>query len=271
MIRFIEFLRTNKHFCLIQSPIDFTIICNPQGNDLLKGTDVLSLPAGAFAFDFWKLLPEKYFKNNPAFTVGIAYDDTELVEGEEVKVSYSDIDFGNGIAGLADGDNLVADIDHRLAEIVSSQGNISGDVNALRVGGLADLADVKADVFNLGREIAEMRGVLNNIGRFVIPFADQPWYYVPTDEDFYAVLKAGCFLSIAPDVAFRCICLNDCVLHYHASSGKYYVFGLLTHRGSTAPYTPVYECWDEGMIDASRGQCLQLGGLIYRLDGYDNE
>lgn len=139
MIKFKEFLWATKHFCMIVSPISFRLVCNPSGGDLLEGTDVLTLPAGAFSFDMWKLLPEKYFKQHPAFRIGIAYDDKLLADGEKVEFSYSDVDFGTGISGLAGSvESITADINHKLNLLLDDNGLLNQILGQIFNGNMQD-------------------------------------------------------------------------------------------------------------------------------------
>lgn len=110
---FVQELVLYRHFMLIDSPIPFELIANPtnfrkdeHGNILntdlseITGRDICSRPAGAWRIDCWTLLPEKYHKQNPVFTMLIKYDKDLLEEGEVVDVRYSDIDIGEGVAGV---------------------------------------------------------------------------------------------------------------------------------------------------------------------------
>ena len=110
---FVQELVLYRHFMLIDSPIPFELIANPtnfrkdeHGNVLntdlseITGRDICSRPAGAWRIDCWTLLPERYHKQNPVFTMLIKYDKDLLEEGEFVDIRYSDIDIGEGVAGV---------------------------------------------------------------------------------------------------------------------------------------------------------------------------
>lgn len=96
----VETLTLYRHFCLIDSPIPFELVANPTNPDGTEGRDICSRPAGAWVIDCWKLLPEKFFKLNPVFSMNIKYDESLLREGQKVSVRYSDIDIGEGVAGV---------------------------------------------------------------------------------------------------------------------------------------------------------------------------
>jgi len=87
-----EKLQLNKHFLIIDSPVPFTLRAN-------NGTDEVYRMAGAWQIDTYKLLPEEYQKQYPVFNMDLIYDDTNL-NGGTVVVRESDIDVGDGIAGV---------------------------------------------------------------------------------------------------------------------------------------------------------------------------
>lgn len=132
-MKFQSMMTLQKRFCLIDSPIPFQLVCNPMGTYNLKdengdfigdrtdidGTDICSRPAGAWLFDTWKLLPEKYMKENPAFKMAICYDESLLSVDQEVKVSYSDVNLGEGVAGV-NGQDVQDLITHNLLNDIYS-------------------------------------------------------------------------------------------------------------------------------------------------------
>lgn len=87
-----EKIPIHKHFLVIDSPVPFTLIAN-------NGTDEVYRMAGAWRVDLWKLLPKEFFKQYPVFDIEIEYDDTDL-NGGSVVIRQSDIDLGEGIAGV---------------------------------------------------------------------------------------------------------------------------------------------------------------------------
>lgn len=136
-------------------------------------------------------------------------------------------------------------------------------MNAVRVGGLADLADVKADVFSLGQEVAAMRRDLGNISRFIVPSTYQP-SNIFGDERFFAVLHAGSFVSTVPNYEFTYICLNDCLLHYYGDTSpkSFHVFGLCCERSNQNVFLSGFS----GTLES--GHALYIGGTVSRLQGY---
>ena len=96
----VETLALYRHFLMIDSPVEFDLVANPTNTARTEGRDVCHRPAGAWVVDCWKLLPEKYHKLNPVFTMTLVYDDSELSDGQSVKIRYSDIDIGEGVAGV---------------------------------------------------------------------------------------------------------------------------------------------------------------------------
>lgn len=108
---FVELLTLRQQFVVIDSPVDFQLVANPvlvqdeQGffhfpENRVKGTDICSRRAGAWQINAWKLLNKEEFPLRPVFTMALVYDETLLEEGQEVSVSYSDINVGEGIAGV---------------------------------------------------------------------------------------------------------------------------------------------------------------------------
>lgn len=83
----------SKRYCVVESPIPFTLVAN-------DGTDSVSRSAGAWRINCAELLPRQYFPLYPVFNMDIYYDETLLKEGQQVLISYSDIDLGEGIAGV---------------------------------------------------------------------------------------------------------------------------------------------------------------------------
>ena len=86
-------LTLGKHFLLIDSPISFYLIDNEE-NSVYR-------PSGVWQLDTWKLLPEKYQKDHPVYTLMIEYDEGKLADGKEVVIRESDIDLGDGVAGVS--------------------------------------------------------------------------------------------------------------------------------------------------------------------------
>lgn len=86
-------LTLGKHYLLIDSPISFFLVDNEE-NSVYR-------PSGVWQLDTWKLLPEKYQKDHPVYTLSIEYDETKLTEGKEVLVRESDLDLGDGVAGVS--------------------------------------------------------------------------------------------------------------------------------------------------------------------------
>ncbi len=87
-----ETIPVHKHFLIIDSPVPFTLVAN-------NGTDEVYRMAGAWRIDLWKILTKDYFKQYPVFTLELVYDDTNL-GGGTIEVRQSDIDLGEGIAGV---------------------------------------------------------------------------------------------------------------------------------------------------------------------------
>lgn len=87
-----ERIAIHKHFLVIDSPIPFDLIAN-------NGTDTVHRMAGAWRIDLHKLLPEEYFKQYPVYSIEIEYD-SDLLNGSTISISQSDIDLGEGIAGV---------------------------------------------------------------------------------------------------------------------------------------------------------------------------
>ena len=87
-----ETIPVHKHFLIIDSPVPFTLVAN-------NGTDEVYRMAGAWRIDLWKILTKDYFKQYPVFTLDLVYDDTNLGTGT-IEVRQSDIDLGEGIAGV---------------------------------------------------------------------------------------------------------------------------------------------------------------------------
>lgn len=86
-------LTLGKHFLLIDSPISFFLIDNEE-NSVYR-------PSGVWQLDTWKLLPETYQKDHPVYTLSIEYDESKLIDGKEVLIRTSDIDLGDGVAGVS--------------------------------------------------------------------------------------------------------------------------------------------------------------------------
>ena len=86
-------LTLGKHYLLIDSPISFYLIDNEE-NSVYR-------PSGVWQLDTWKLLPEKYQKDHPVYTLSVEYDERKLTDGKEVLIRESDIDLGDGVAGVS--------------------------------------------------------------------------------------------------------------------------------------------------------------------------
>lgn len=86
-------LSLGKHFLLIDSPISFYLIDNEENSTYR--------PSGVWQLDTWKLLPEKYQKDHPVYTLMIEYDESKLADGKKVSIRESDIDLGEGVAGVS--------------------------------------------------------------------------------------------------------------------------------------------------------------------------
>ena len=147
---FVQELVLYRHFMLIDSPIPFELIANPtnfrkdeHGNVLntdlseITGRDICSRPAGAWRVDCWTLLPEKYHKQNPVFTMLIKYDKDLLEEGEIVDIRYSDIDIGEGVAGV--NGQLVSIPASDFRPITSAITSVSEKVDSLISGNFSNI------------------------------------------------------------------------------------------------------------------------------------
>ena len=133
-----------RHFLLVDSPIPFEFIANPTNyspsmSDFSRvtGLDVCSRPSGCWRVDCWKLLPKEFQRNNPVFTMLLKYDADLLGDGETVDVRYSDIDVGEGVAGV--NGQLVQILPDTFRPVVNS-------VDALQTSNHSDLGAVKSSV-----------------------------------------------------------------------------------------------------------------------------
>lgn len=146
---FVQELVLYRHFMLIDSPIPFELVANPtnyrkdeHGNVLnsdlseITGRDICSRPAGAWRVDCWALLPEKYHKQNPVFTMLIKYDRDLLDEGEIVDIRYSDIDIGEGVAGV--NGQLVSIPSSDFRPVVSAVNLVSDKIGSIDNGTVLD-------------------------------------------------------------------------------------------------------------------------------------
>ncbi len=98
-----ETIPVHKHFLIVDSPIPFTLVAN-------NGTDEVYRMAGAWRIDLWKILTKDYFKQYPVFTLDLVYDDTNL-GGQTITIRQSDIDLGEGIAGINGQDVHITNFD----------------------------------------------------------------------------------------------------------------------------------------------------------------
>ena len=109
-------LTLGKHFLLIDSPISFYLVDNEE-NSVYR-------PSGVWQLDTWKLLPEKYQKDHPVYTLSIEYDESKLADGKEVVIRESDIDLGDGVAGVSGQAVMLTGINDSLLPISVSVSNI---------------------------------------------------------------------------------------------------------------------------------------------------
>ena len=151
-----------RHYLLIDSPISFEFIANPTNynKDMsdfsrVTGLDVCSRPAGCWRVDCWKLLPKEFQRNNPVFTMLLKYDADLLAEGEVVDVRYSDIDVGEGVAGVngqlvqilpSTFQPVVYSIDALQTSNHGDLGLVKNSVDALQTSNHGDLLAVKNSV-----------------------------------------------------------------------------------------------------------------------------
>ena len=108
-------LTLGKHYLLIDSPISFYLIDNEE-NSVYR-------PSGVWQLDTWKLLPEKYQKDHPVYTLSIEYDESKLVDGKDVLIRESDIDLGDGVAGVSGQAVMLTGINDSLLPISVSVSN----------------------------------------------------------------------------------------------------------------------------------------------------
>lgn len=109
-------LTLGKHYLLIDSPISFFLIDNEE-NSVYR-------PSGVWQLDTWKLLPEKYQKDHPVYTLSIEYDESKLADGKEVLIRESDIDLGDGVAGVSGQAVMLTGINDSLLPIPVSVSNL---------------------------------------------------------------------------------------------------------------------------------------------------
>ena len=87
-----QVLNLGKHFSIIDSPVPFYLIDN-YGFRAYR-------PSGAWQFDNWKLLPEKFHKNYPVYTLFIEWD-SGINDDIFPTFTDTDLDLGDGIAGVS--------------------------------------------------------------------------------------------------------------------------------------------------------------------------
>ena len=87
-----QVLNLGKHFSIIDSPVPFYLIDN-YGFRAYR-------PSGAWQFDNWKLLPEKFHKNYPVYTLSIEWD-SGVNDDIFPTFTDTDLDLGDGIAGVS--------------------------------------------------------------------------------------------------------------------------------------------------------------------------
>lgn len=117
-------LTLGKHFLLIDSPISFYLIDNEE-NSVYR-------PSGVWQLDTWKLLPEKYQRDHPVYTLSIEYDEGKLADGKQVVIRESDIDLGDGVAGVSGQAVMLTGINDSLLPIPVSVSNFP-DVQKVQV------------------------------------------------------------------------------------------------------------------------------------------
>ena len=117
-------LTLGKHYLLIDSPISFYLVDNEE-NSVYR-------PSGVWQLDTWKLLPEKYQKDHPVYTLSIEYDENKLADGKEVLIRESDIDLGDGVAGVSGQAVMLTGINDSLLPISVSVSNLP-DVQKVNV------------------------------------------------------------------------------------------------------------------------------------------
>lgn len=117
-------LTLGKHYLLIDSPISFYLIDNEE-NSVYR-------PSGVWQLDTWKLLPEKYQKDHPVYTLMVEYDESKLADGKEVLIRESDIDLGDGVAGVSGQSVMLTGINDSLLPIPVSVKSIP-DVRSVNV------------------------------------------------------------------------------------------------------------------------------------------
>ena len=136
-------LTLGKHYLLIDSPISFFLIDNEE-NSVYR-------PSGVWQLDTWKLLPEKYQRDHPVYTLSIEYDESKLDVGKEVLIRESDIDLGDGVAGVSGQSVMLTGINDSLLPISVSISNFP-DNQKVNISNLPDVQ--KVAVQNNPTEIA---------------------------------------------------------------------------------------------------------------------
>lgn len=113
-------LTLGKHYLLIDSPISFYLVDNED--------NIVYRPSGVWQLDTWKLLPEKYQKDHPVYTLSLEYDESKLADGKEVLVRESDIDLGDGVAGVSGQSVMLTGINDSLLPIPVTVQNNSTEI-----------------------------------------------------------------------------------------------------------------------------------------------
>lgn len=124
-------LALGKHYLLIDSPISFFLIDNEE-NSVYR-------PSGVWQLDTWKLLPEKYQKDHPVYTLAVEYDESKLTDGKQVLIRESDIDLGDGVAGVSGQAVMLTGINDSLLPIPVS---VSNNPTEIAVNNLPDIQKV---------------------------------------------------------------------------------------------------------------------------------
>lgn len=185
-------LTLGKHFLLIDSPISFYLIDNEE-NSVYR-------PSGVWQLDTWKLLPEAYQKDHPVYTLSIEYDESKLADGKEVLIRTSDIDLGDGVAGVSGQAVQLTGINDTLLPIPVSVNNIP-DVQEVTVQNIP--AVQKVNVQNTPTSIA-----VNNIP--AVQKVCGSLYSLcglPTGEP-YSFEEFINFLDTHPDYSVDCLVLS---------------------------------------------------------------
>lgn len=89
-----EKLPIHKQFLVISAPVPFRLIAN-------NGTDSVERPAGVWQLDTYKLLPEKFMKNYPVFTLELEYDESKIEDGFNFEYYFTNINLGDSLKGVS--------------------------------------------------------------------------------------------------------------------------------------------------------------------------